>query len=354
MNNDLSLRFAPSLLGGTYYVKVEDATGDVFGVGSYRLAVDYLSVGSLLAPLGPLLYPVLDGHGNDTLGLATLLFPQSKPTPDHRFDFTYRGSIEDSTDVDDYRIHAPSAPTSGAMTLDVMVWALQTNGLDPRIAVYNAATGAPVAFQVLSNDTGVMAVQVPNASATTDYIISIKPRTPGGANGTGSYFLAADFNQYDLTTLDGVSLNTLAPAATDSAQLTINEAAVYEFALAANMLQTGSGQAGGVVMTVTDATGKTVLTLSLDAGQPAVTAARYLACGTYTVTYQYRSVSGKPTGAIQYSLFLLEVTDGVGPYSPGSTSGPSSSGSGGSTTASGGYTYSGSSTTKPSSNYYYF
>ena len=85
-----------------------------------------------------------------------------------------------------------------------------------------------------------------------------------------------------------------------------------------------------------------------------MTAARYLPCGTYTVTFQHRAVSGKPPGAVQYSLFLLEVTDGVGPYAPGASSPPPSSSSGGSTTSSGGYTYSGSSSTRPSGNYYYF
>ena len=355
-SNDLALQFTPSLLGGTYFVKVDNATADVFGVGGYRLAVDYLSVGSVLAPLGPLLSPVLDGHTNDTLGLATVLAPLAKPAPDSRFDFSYRGVIEDNSDVDDYKIHAPSVPTSGSLTLDVMVWGLQPGGLDPRVSVYDAATGTPVAFQVLANDAGVMAVQIPNVSATADYVLSVKAREPGGDHATGSYFLAADFNQFALTTFDGVSTNTLAPAATDTAQLTVTEAAVYEFALAANLVQPGSGQAGGVVMTVTDAAGNVVLTLSVDAGQPAVTTAKYLACGTYTVTYRYRSVGGNPAGAVRYSLFLLQVTDGVGPYAPDSTSSGSTdtTSSGGSTTSSGGYTYSGSSTTQSSGGYYYF
>jgi hypothetical protein len=128
---------------------------------------------------------------------------------------------------------------------------------------------------------------------------------------------------------------------------------VYEFALAADMLQPGNGQAGGPVMTVTDGSGQMVLTLSVNAGQPAVTAARYLASRQYTVTYQYQSVSGSPAGAIEYSLFLLGVTDGVGPYAPDSTSGTGNP-SGSSTTPSGGYTYTGSSTIRPSGNNNYF
>ena len=222
--------------------------------------------------------------------------------------------------------------------------------------MYDGATGAPVAFQVLANDAGIMSVQIPNASASADYILSIKARTAGSAHGTGSYFLAADFNQFALTTFDGVSSDTLAPAATRSAQLTINEAAVYEFALAASLLRPAAGQGGGVVMTVSDSAGNAVLTLAVDAGQPQVTAARYLAAGTYTVTYTYRAVSGKTAAPLGYDLFLLEITDGVGPYPSDSTRSGSmyDSPSGGSTTSSGGYAYEGSSTSQPTGNYYYF
>lgn len=345
MTNDLLVQFTPSLLGGTYYVKVEKATADVFGVGGYRVAADYLSLGSILEPLGPLLSPVVDLHSNDLLGLATILSPRPQTT-DARFDFTYRGVIEDGWDVDHYRFRAPRAPAAGSLTLDVLVWGLEVNGLDPRIAVFTAA-GTPVAFQVLANDAGLMAVQIPDASPGLDYVVAVKARAAGG-NTTGGYFLAADFNQFARTTFDGVAAKTLAPGTADAADLTINEAAVYEFALDARMID--AGLAAGVTMTVTDAAGQVVLTLDVDAGKPAVTAARYLRVGTYQVTYRHRPVPGAPTGDVQYSLFLLQVTDGVGPYPPQSGGGSGSSG----TTRSGGYTYSGSSTTRPSGNYYYF
>ena len=41
---------------------MDGATEDVFGIGTYRLAVDYLSVGSLVEPLAPLLSPLVDLH----------------------------------------------------------------------------------------------------------------------------------------------------------------------------------------------------------------------------------------------------------------------------------------------------
>jgi hypothetical protein len=321
----------------------------VFGIGAYRLAVDYLSVGSLLTPLAPLLQPVLDGHTNDLLGLSTLLFATPKPTPDRRFDFIYRGAIEDGVDVDNYRFKAPTVRETGPQTLNVMVWALQADGLDPRVAVYDAATRAPVAFQVLANEAGLMSIQVPNASTTAEYIVSVKARTPG-TRATGSYFLAADFNTFAPTEYDGVATNTVSPTRTDTGKLTVAEPAVYQFVLDARLFQPTAGQAGGVVMTVTNAAGQVVFALAVDAGLPAVTTARYLAAGNYTVRYTYRPVSGQATGTVRYSLFVLKVTEGVGPYATDSTSPRSGS----TTTTSGGYTYGGTSTTKPSGGYYYF
>jgi Matrixin len=344
LNNDLSLRFNASLLGGTYYIKVDGATPDVFGMGGYRLAVDYISLGTLLVPLTPLLSPILDGHTDDSLGLPRLLSPTPKPMPDDRFDFTFAGAIEDSTDVDRYKIHAPAMIGTGPVNMNVMVWAIETDGLDPRIQVYDATTGRPVAFQVLANDDGVMSIQVPNVNAADDYIVSVLARTSGG---TGAYFLAADFNQFAPTKFSGVTSGTINAGATKSGKLTINEAATFEFALSAEAFLGGTG---GVVMTVYDASGHAILTLSADADQPTVTAVRYLTEGTYTV--RYTTSSGGTAAALEYDLFLLQLSDGAGPYatSTGTNDGNSSP----PPPPDSGYTYSGSSTSKPSGSPYYF
>src|SRR4029078_2706840 len=41
-NNDLTLTFRPGLLGGSYTIKVEGARNDVFDIGAYKVAVDFL------------------------------------------------------------------------------------------------------------------------------------------------------------------------------------------------------------------------------------------------------------------------------------------------------------------------
>src|SRR5205085_1576225 len=68
---DVTLTVPSAAPGTTYYVKVERAAADVFGVGSYRLAV-----GGGDAPVravagrAPDNYLNDDGHGNDVAGAA--------------------------------------------------------------------------------------------------------------------------------------------------------------------------------------------------------------------------------------------------------------------------------------------
>ncbi len=61
-NNDITLNLALAN-GATYFIKVESATSDVFGIGSYRLTADPNNKAAkpLRTP------PVLDAHTNDTL-----------------------------------------------------------------------------------------------------------------------------------------------------------------------------------------------------------------------------------------------------------------------------------------------
>jgi len=335
LNNDLMVKFRPGLLGGTYYVKVDGAGNGAFDVGGYKLSVDFLSVGGLLAPITDTLGAVLDGHTDDVLASALGLQPQT--TSDSRFDAIYRGVIEDATDVDNYRIKTGKFAAGTLVTLNAMVWGLDANPVDPRIRVYDAA-GHPVAFQVLANDRGLFSLQVPNAIAGQDYYIQVAARSPGGANDTGSYFMAADFNQIAPLVFDGVASGSVSSGITRTDTLTLTDAGVFHFALAAD----AAGVSGTVTMTVIDASGNVVFALSATAGQPASTTTRYLKAGSYTVRYSTTSAS-----TLQYNLFMLQLSEGVGPYAT-STSSPPSTQSGDPSgpppsSSSSTYTYSGSS-----------
>jgi hypothetical protein len=340
LDNDLTVQFRPGLLGGTYYVKVDGAGQGAFDVGGYKLAVDFLSLGGLLAPITSTLGAVLDGHTDDVLASALGLSAPS--TTDSRFDAIYRGVIEDSSDVDNYRVRTGKFAAGTSVTLNAIVWGLDGDTLNPRLRVFDEA-GNSVAFQVLANDAGVFSLQVPNAVAGRDYFVQVAARTPGGASDTGRYFVAADFNRIEPLEFAGVARGTVNPGQAENGSLEIANAGVFHFALAPTT------SSGAVKMTVYDDSGNLVFTLTADAGSPAVTATRYLAAGNYSV--QYTNASASPLSPAGYDLYLLQLSEGVGPYAtttsspqpgwsvPSSPSGSTSSGSN--------YTYSGSSGPRP-------
>jgi hypothetical protein len=324
-------------------VKVDGTGNGVFDVGGYKLAVDFLSVGGVLAPLTNTVAAVLDLHTNDGLLSALSLAPPK--AADARFDAIYRGVIEDHWDVDTYKVNTNKFAAGTAVTLNVMVWGLDEDQIDPRVRVYDAA-GKPVAFQVLSNDDGLFTLQATNAVAGS-YYVQVAARAPGGANDTGSYFLAVNYNRSAPTVYDGVASGAVQTGVTQTGSLALPDSGLFQFALAAD-----SAAPGGVVtMTVYDENGAVVFTLTAVAGQPTVTTVQYLKAGNYTV--RYSSPAATPTN---YNLFLLILSDEVGTYSTTTASPPpdggssqSTSGSTTTSTSSGGssYTYSGSSTTKP-------
>jgi hypothetical protein len=315
LNNDIQLAFRPGLFGGNYTIKVEGARGDVFDIGAYKVAVDFLSLGGLLSPLTTTLTGVLDGGTDDLLSNA-LGLQTNKSGGDARFDAIYRGVIESSRDVDTYRVSTDKFAPGTAVTLNVMVWGLDANALDARVKVYDA-TGKPVAFQVLSNDRGLFSVQVLGAVAGKDYFVQVLARE-GAVKSTGNYFFAADFNQLAPLVFDNVAGGTAkANEATAAETLTLTEAGLFQFALGARSDRVGES----VTMTVYNADGTAVFSLTAVAGRVPVTASKYLKAGTYTVKYTGKATNTAPVG---YDLFMLQLSEGVGPYATSTASPPSS------------------------------
>jgi hypothetical protein len=358
LNNDVGIQLTGVKPGSTYTVCIDHATPDVFGIGSYRLTIDVPVPGSSPPAPSPLVSPVPDGHTDDTLNTALVLNPKKAPVPDARFSYTYQGVVEDTTDVDTYKIRADKVRSAGPMNLNVMVWGLNASPLNPRVRVFDA-TGTAVAFQVLANTVGIFSIQVPDVVPGGQYYVQVSARIPDGANGTGGYFLGADFNRSALTTYDEVASNSLGPTATtDTGTISVATAGLYQFSLAAEPLVAG---AGGVTMLVTDPSGRMVFSLDVTAGDPAVTAVQYLSAGTYTVTYTFHSGTSRTAAPIRYDLSMLELSDPVGTYpttttttSPTSPTSPMSPTSPTSPTS--GTTYTGSFMmwTLPSGYFYFF
>ena len=345
-NNDVTLQFTPSLGGGNYFVKVEGATNDVFGVGGYQLTVDGTTTNAALSPPTAVLEPTLQLRLGDTLTVAVDLLPGGRPggpavrRDPPRGDRRHRG-----------RRHLPR-PGPGRRRAGAAE--PQRDGVGhrrrparpagPGVRRRRPAGRVPGAGERGRADERAG----PRRAAGPDHYVQVSARDGGGA--TGGYFFGADFNQFAPTEYDGAAGGALdAGDTTDTGRLSV-EAGVFQFALSADLLGAGSG---GVTMTVRDAAGNVVVSLSAAAGQPTVTAVRYLAAGNYSVRYDYKTSAGSVAAPVRYGLFLLRLSDGVGPYATSSSTSHGTPSSPPSSTDSG-YTYTGNSNQYPDGYGYYY
>jgi predicted Zn-dependent protease len=324
----------------TYYVEVGPASTDVFGIGSYRLTIDYQYPINLNSMITPVWTFISDGHTNDNLLSATVLAPKWGATSDARFQYLYTASLVDSSDVDYYQIRSPQAATGGAPQVMVaMAWAMDaTNPLYSRVSVFDAS-GNPIPVAVLANASGSYTVQVTNTTPNATYYVKVYPLNPGGTNSVGNYFLGVNFHSTPPVALQNWGAGTLAAATpTTVSTLTTTQSELINLSLTA--APSNSPAPGTVTLTITDAKANVLATLIATSGQPPVTAVLSLQAGTYTFTYTVKGSGGAPPTPTNYWLDGEVLSDPLGAYTTGPNSNPPPSST----------TYSGSSSTvQPSS-----
>ncbi len=311
---DLSVRLTGPQAGASYYVRVAgNAAGQPFNVGGYQLKVVFQYADGTTsdgAANGPNtgIYSGIDNHTNDTITTATNIAPRNGNKPDARFDATYTGSISDRTDVDFYKIHSPSTGTPQKMNL--LVWGLESNGLVPQAAVYDAAYKL-VPFTLLGNEGGTFSLEVANTTPGAIYYVQVAANYPGGSRATGSYQLGINFSTQHLTalSLQTYAGGTLTQSGNQQSQtLTVWRNTLFEFDLSARSAQ----QWTDVRMEILDADGAVVFTLDAYAGAAASTGHVYLAAGSYIVRYTAATADGSSLGGVDFTLTGREVSDPIG------------------------------------------
>src|SRR5262249_2543182 len=179
---------------------------------------------------------------------------------DSRLDYAFRGSINDNTDVDFYRVTAPVAAPGASEVLTVSVWGLPSlfasSAAAPRVLVYDAQQHFLTA-QVLVNDGFTYSVQVANAVPGAAYYVEVMAWMANGQANLGNYFLGVDFAA-QAAQLANVTTGTFGNAGQSvQGRLTSNTSQLFHFVLSA------SGPAGvSVRMTIYDASGAAVFTLT--------------------------------------------------------------------------------------------
>jgi hypothetical protein len=311
-NLTLDIKARPS---STYYIRVSSDTSSVFGVGSYQLNVtNHYSLISLTTVTN-----LLSGVVNTTLGTAQHLLSRNSGN-DQLADYFTEGDLTTGSGTNYYQVQSPANSSSNPQNMVAMLWALDTNGLQGRIHVFNAAE-QPLPVEVIANNGGTYTIQLPNAAPCSTFYIEVAPADPSSSQNTGRYALVVDFHQ-PLVAFDGITSGSLSTAQTQtSGTFTTSREGLSYFALSAS-----SANANALVtMTIVDSTGATVATLTVQAGQPTVSADIYLAMGTYSIIFTASTSDGSALGGINFSLSGDMLSDPVGAYSTSPSTSPSSS-----------------------------
>jgi len=325
----VTVRLARVSPGQTYYLKVQGATSDVFGIGHYGLAVTFdglsTTAGSRVDQVLRGDYQTLDPneidslfrdpahalfhddhHSDDATASATVL----APTPGFPRDSHYGivASIADPADVDNYRVKTVSAPSGQLNVVTVKVRAIAPNGAAPKVAVFDS-DGNPVSTTILANGDGLYTIQAVGFKSGGNLILRVA--AAGNPARVGNYGLDADFGGAAANPTTFATGTVSAAAPTRSAPLYIARSQLFQFLLAANAPGTPAGV--GVRMSIVDASGRTVFDLTAMAGDVVSGPSVLLTPGAYTVRYSAVAPKGVAIPAVSFQLSGRVISDPIGP-----------------------------------------
>jgi hypothetical protein len=315
----------------TYYLKVQGATSDVFGIGGYGLAVSFDAASQVASTAidAVLRGPYQTLGPNDIASIfnsPSLTFFNSRhddpgavttiaPTPGYAANSHYEvvGSISGPTDSVSYRIKTADAPSGGRpLVLTVTVRALDVNGTAPRVTILDGE-GNTVAAQVLANGGGMFTVQAPNVKTGGNYVLSVGPATASGAASSGNFSLSAQFGTAaaQLSTLADDTLTTTAP--TLSYNLYAGESQLMHLVLSAGDLGATASPGSAVQLTILDQAGAVIYTLTAPAGDVVSGPDLLLTPGAYTVRITALGGPDGPPPSLPFQLLGEEISDPIGP-----------------------------------------
>lgn len=330
LSNDVVVTLPATVPDATYFVRVESARSDVFGVGAYRIAVGSPLVAPLLAnPPSWALSAVPNTAKGTSFQSASNLTPQTFGA-DARWPFTLRDALSRPSETDFNRLPADSAATGNpSATLVVTVWGLQAGGLTPRLTVLDAS-GNAVDAQVLGRDSSSVTVEVVGVDPSVQYVIAVSADDAAGSHAVGGYFLGATFRASPLTTTTPFADGVLdAGRASDFRTLTVNTAGLFHFDLTGDPTAQATS---AVVMTLFDSSKNKVVVLDALGGSQSSSADVFLSPGRYVVRLSEATRSGAAISKFRYALRGSFRSDPIGPAPTdptttpnGTTSGPPAS-----------------------------
>ena len=324
----VSVHLAKTSPNATYYLEVEGATSDVFGIGSYAVGVTFdatnkatpAALNSVLTGPYQSLAPndlatlFLDpghalfnqGRHDGDPGSATVLASTPGYAPNSHFETV--ASLSGPSDVHFYKLQTPNVGNGGVIVLTAIVRGVDPNGVAPRVTILDHDQNV-VASQVLANNGGVFTIQAANLKAGGNYYLRVDAgRT---AVGVGNFALDAEFGiaAAQLTNFAGGRLG--AGTSQQMNHLYVAESQIFQFLL--SMTAVGAPAGTAVQMTITDQSGRVVASLEARAGDTVSGNALFLTPGAYTLRFAVLGSTPGTTPAISYSLTGDSISDPIGP-----------------------------------------
>ena len=315
----------------TYFLKVQGASNDVFGIGGYGVAVTFDAATKvrpsaidavLRGPYQTLnpndLYALFLGtpgtllnndRGTDdtTAGAASLA---SAPGYARNSHYDVIASLGGPADTDNYRIQTADSPRNGApLVLTVTVRALDVNGTAPRVKVLDR-DGIAVTARVIANGNGTFTVQAVGVKPGGAYYLKVGPSAASGSAASGNYSLTAQFGTAAAKLAPLASGKVLSPASPSKGKLYVGESQLMNLVLSANPGGLPVSPGSAVEMALRNASGNVVYRLTAASGDVVSGAALFLTPGAYTVTFTTIGSGGSSLG---FSLEGDGISDPIGP-----------------------------------------
>jgi hypothetical protein len=327
----VTLSVPKAIANTTYYLKVQGATSDVFGIGSYGLAVTFdaaskvtassldavlrgpnqsLSVNEIQAIFtgGSSVLFHDDKKGNDDPIAATVLAPSPGYAQNSHYETV--GSISVPTDTDYYRVQSSGRSGGGStLVLTATVRASAVNGTTPRLAILDS-DGNVVPSQVLANGDGTFAIQATLNKGGGYFLIKVSASTTPGIPTTGNYSLVAQYGSR-VAALPTIATGAVpASPASLAFNLYVGQSQLMDLVLSAASTGGVAAPGAAVQLTIRDKTGKIVYSLTSAVGDMASGPALFLTPGAYTVNISAVNASGL---SLTYKLQGEGISDPIGP-----------------------------------------
>jgi hypothetical protein len=315
--------------GALYYIKVQGATQNVFGIGRYGLAVSF-DAASIVTPAsidsvlrGPydklpaatieqiFLEPgdVLfgdDNHANGTFATAKpLTTPAGYPSNSHYLTYA---SLGEAGDNDFYKVQTPTA-SGQPVVLTASVNSVSAHGVNAHVQLFDGSQ-KPVSARVLVNGYGLYTIQTKGLLPGATYYLRVS--SPAGElENIGNYSLVVDFHE------PSTLLTTFTKGALDqsklqkSGSLYVAQNQLFQFTLSASAPNDPIGTA--VQMTIVNSSGHTVFSITAGAGDTVSGNSLFLVPGAYTVTFTVLHPGGALTSPVDFELDGTVLSDPIGP-----------------------------------------